>query len=564
MAEQPSDIEIARAASLRPIEEVAAELGIEAAALVLYGRQIAKLDLAWIAGLEKRPRGRLVLVTAITPTPAGEGKTTTTIGLGDALRRLGARAAICLREPSLGPCFGMKGGATGGGWAQVVPMERINLHFTGDFHAVGAAHNLLAAMVDNHLHWGNELGLDPRRILWRRVLDTNDRALRSIVLGLGGPVNGVPREAGFDITPASEVMAVFSLATDLADLEARLSRLVVGLTRERRPVGAGELEAAGAMTVLLADALAPNLVQTLEGTPAFVHGGPFGNVAHGCNSLIATRTALALADWVVTEAGFGADLGAEKFCDIKCRIGGLEPACAVLVASVRALRHHGGAAKEALARPDPRAVERGLSNLERHARNLARFGLRTVVALNRFEGDGEEELSLVEAFCRDRLGLEAVRCSHFAEGGAGALELARRVRSLAEAASGDEGRRFRPLYPDGMPLLEKVRTIATLIYGAEDVAAERAVRERFAELEAQGFENLPVCIAKTPYSFSTDPYLRGAPTGHVLPIRELRLSAGAGFLVVLCGAIDTMPGLPRRPAATRIRLDRTGRIEGLG
>jgi len=562
MAEQPSDIEIARAASLRPIEEVAAELGIEGAALVPHGRHVAKLDLARLAGLEKRPRGRLVLVTAITPTPAGEGKTTTTIGLGDALRRLGARTAICLREPSLGPCFGMKGGATGGGRAQVVPMERINLHFTGDFHAVGAAHNLLAAMVDNHLHWGNELGLDPRRILWRRVLDTNDRALRSIVLGLGGPTDGVPREAGFDITPASEVMAVLCLARDLVDLEARLSRMVVGLSREGRRVAAGELEAAGAMTVLLADALAPNLVQTLEGTPALVHGGPFGNVAHGCNSLIATRTALALADWVVTEAGFGADLGAEKFCDIKCRIGGLEPACAVLVASVRALRHHGGAAKEALARPDPRAVERGLSNLERHARNLARFGLRCVVALNRFAGDDEEELALVEAFCRDRLGLEAVRCTHFADGGAGALELAHRVRALAEAA-GEQGRRFRLLYPDSMPLLEKVRTIATTIYGAEDVSAERPVRELFDELEAQGFGSLPVCVAKTPYSFSADPSLRGAPMGHVLPIRELRLSAGAGFLVVLCGAINTMPGLPRRPAATRIRLDPEGRIEGL-
>jgi formate--tetrahydrofolate ligase len=563
MAEQPSDNEIARAARLRPIAEVAAELGIAADVLVPYGRHAAKVDLAGIAPLEARPRGRLVLVTAITPTPAGEGKTTTTIGLGDALRRLGARTAICLREPSLGPCFGVKGGATGGGRAQVVPRERINLHFTGDFHAVGAAHNLLAAIVDNHLHWGNEPGLDPRRILWRRVLDVNDRALRSIVVGLGGPAHGVPRETGFDITPASEVMAILCLARDAADLEARLGRIVVGLDRGGRPVTAAHLEAAGAMAALLVDALAPNLVQTLEGTPAFVHGGPFANIAHGCNSALATRTALATAEWVITEAGFGADLGAEKFCDIKCRIAGLAPDAAVLVATVRALRHHGGVPKDALARPDPGAVERGFANLERHARNLAKFGLPVIVALNRFAGDSEEELLLVERFCRDRLGIEAVRCSHFAEGGEGALDLARRVRALVEATRNEGSSSFRALYRDEARLWEKLRTVATEIYGAADIAAEKAVRDRFAELESRGFGHLPVCIAKTPYSFSADPSLKGAPSGHVLPIREVRLAAGADFVVAICGEITTMPGLPRRPAAASIRLDRGGRIEGL-
>ena len=563
MTAQPSDIEIARAARLRPIAEVAAEIGAPAEALTPHGRDVAKLDRAWLAGLEGRPRGKLVLVTAITPTPAGEGKTTTTVGLGDALRRLGERTLICLREPSLGPCFGMKGGAAGGGFAQVVPMERINLHFTGDFHAIGAAHNLLAAMVDNHLHWGNALGLDPRRVLWRHVLDMNDRALRRIVQGLGGPANGFPREGGFDITPASEVMAVLCLARDLADLEARLGRMVVGLTRERAPVTAADLEAQGAMTVLLREALEPNLVQTLEGTPALVHGGPFGNIAHGCNSVLATRSALGLADYVLTEAGFGADLGAEKFCDIKCRIAGLEPACAVLVATVRALRHHGGAARDALARPDPRAVEKGLANLERHVLNLRRFGLPTVVALNRFAGDGEDELGLVAAFCRDRLGVEAVRCSHWAEGGAGAVELARRVRELAAAPRPRDGRGFRLLYPDSLSLWEKARTIATEIYGAADVIADKAVRDRLEELDATGFGHLPVCIAKTQYSFSTDPTLEGAPSGHVVPIREVRLAAGAGFVVLVCGEIMTMPGLPRRPAAADIGLDAEGRVRGL-
>lgn len=560
MAEPPSDIEIARAAVLRPITEVAAELGIPEYALTPYGRHVAKVDLDWIAALGERPRGRLVLVTAITPTPAGEGKTTTTIGLGDAFRRLGSRTAICLREPSLGPCFGLKGGATGGGRAQIVPMERINLHFTGDFHAVGAAHNLLAAMVDNHLHWDNELGLDPRRVVWRRVLDTNDRALRSIVLGLGGPTDGVPRESGFDITPASEVMAVLCLARDLVDLEQRLARMVVGLSRERRPVTAAELEAAGAMTVLLREALAPNLVQTLEGTPAFVHGGPFANIAHGCNSVLATRTALATAEMVVTEAGFGADLGAEKFVDIKSRSSGLFPGAAVLVASIRALRHHGGVAREALARPDRAAVARGLANLDHHVRIVRRLGLPAVVALNAFAGDGEEELSLVRSHCRDRLGVEAVVCTHWADGGVGALELAQKVLALLHEHRIPAARR---LYEDATPLGEKLRTVATEIYGAADILLEKAASARLAELEGQGFGRLPVCIAKTQYSLTADPNLRGAPSGHVLPIRELRVSAGAGFVVAICGDINTMPGLPRRPAATRIRLDADGRIEGL-
>ncbi|MCX8102436.1 MAG: formate--tetrahydrofolate ligase [Geminicoccaceae bacterium] len=560
MAEPTSDIEIARAARPRPIAEVAAELGIPEHALTAYGRHVAKVDLGWIAGLEGRPRGRLVLVTAVTPTPAGEGKTTTTIGLGDALRRLGKRTAICLREPSLGPCFGAKGGATGGGRAQVVPMERINLHFTGDFHAVGAAHNLLAAMVDNHLHWGNELGLDPRRILWRRVLDTNDRALRRIVVGLGGPADGVPREDGFDITPASEVMAVLCLARDLLDLEARLARMLVGLTRDRVPVTAARLEAHGAMAVLLLDALAPNLVQTLEGTPAFVHGGPFANIAHGCNSVLATRTALATAEVVVTEAGFGADLGAEKFVDIKSRASGLYPEAAVLVASIRALRHHGGVAREALARPDRAAVARGIANLDRHVRILRRLGLPTVVALNVFAGDSAEEFSFVQAHCRDRLGVEAVLCSHWAHGGAGALELAQKVAALL-----DEHRAAgaRLLYDDATALVEKLRTVATEIYGAADILLEKAASVRLAELEGAGFGRLPVCIAKTPYSFAADPNLSAAPSSHVLPIRDIRVSAGAGFVVAICGEIATMPGLPRRPAATRIRLDAEGRIEGL-
>ncbi len=561
MVEQPSDLEIARSVRLRPIAEVAAELGVPEDALEPYGRAVAKLDLGWIAGLDRERRGRLVLVTAITPTPAGEGKTTTTIGLGDALRRLGRKVAICLREPSLGPCFGRKGGATGGGRAQVAPMERINLHFTGDVHAVGAAHNLLAALVDNHLHWGLAPELDPRRVLWRRVVDVNDRALRHLVLGLGGPGEGVPRESGFDITPASEVMAILCLARDRADLQARLGRIVVGHDCRGGLVRAADLEAAGAMAVLLHEALAPNLVQTLEGTPALVHGGPFANIAHGCNSLMATETALARAEIVVTEAGFGADLGAEKFCHIKCRAGGLVPDAAVLVATVRALRHHGGTPADALARPDPAAVERGLANLERHAAILRRFGLPTVVALNRFAGDTAEELALVEAFCRDRLGVPAVVCTHWADGGAGALDLARAVIETLERPRG--GQRFRFLFDEGTPLRARIETIARELYGAGAVVFERAAEAALADLATAGFAELPVCMAKTPASFTADPHRRGAPSGFTLPVRELRLAAGAGFVVALCGEIVTMPGLPRRPAAASIRLDPAGRIEGL-
>ncbi len=554
-----ADIDIARAAKLLPIEKVAERLDLPAAALHPYGRHIAKLDFAHLAGLSASRQGKLVLVTAISPTPAGEGKTTTTVGLGDALNRIGRRAAICLREPSLGPCFGMKGGAAGGGYAQVVPMESINLHFTGDFHAIGSANNLLAALIDNHIYWGNEKNLDTRRITWRRALDMNDRALRQIVSSLGGPANGFPREAGFDITVASEVMAVFCLSADLAELEGRLGRMIVGWTRDRQPVTAADLDAAGAMTVLLKDALMPNLVQTLEGNPAFVHGGPFANIAHGCNSVVATRTALRLADYVVTEAGFGADLGAEKFFDIKCRKAGLSPAAAVVVATVRALKMHGGVARERLAEADDQALRRGLANLERHVGNLRKFGVPVVVAVNRFATDRLEEHSLVREFCRERLGVDAIACNHWAEGSAGAEALAQAVVGLCDA-----GAEFRPLYPDAMPLWEKLRTIAVEIYGAADIGADGAVRGRFDELDRAGYGHFPVCVAKTQYSFSADPALRGAPSGHVVPVRELRLAAGAEFVVAICGDIMTMPGLPRLPAAARIRLDAAGNVQGLG
>lgn len=561
--DMPGDIEIAHATPLRPIEAVAARLGIEEAALHRYGRDIAKLDLGHVAGLADRPDGRLVLVTAITPTPAGEGKTTTTVGLGDALNRIGRTAVIALREPSLGPCFGMKGGAAGGGYAQVVPMEQINLHFTGDFHAIGSAHNLLAALLDNHVYWGNELGLDERRIVWRRAMDMNDRALRQIVSSLGGIANGFPREDGFDITVASEVMAVFCLAIDLADLERRLGRMIVGYTRSRRPVTAGDLEAAGAMTVLLKDAFAPNLVQTLEGNPAFVHGGPFANIAHGCNSVIATRTALKLAEYVVTEAGFGADLGAEKFFDIKCRKAGLEPAAAVIVATVRALKMHGGLARDELHVENPKALERGFANLARHVRNVRKFGVPSVVAINRFLADSEAELAFVREHCRRELGVEAILCEHWAKGSAGAEALARHVVALCEAPHPLDGRGFTRLYPDEMPLWEKMRTIAKEIYAAEDIIADQKIRDQFKDYQARGYGQFPICVAKTQYSFSTDPDLKGAPSHHVVPIRELRLAGGAEFLVVICGEIMTMPGLPKAPAARRIRLDASGRIEGL-
>ena len=554
-----SDLEIARAAAPRPIEEVAAErLGLPADCLTPYGRDKAKVDTARIPGLADRPDGKLVLVTAITPTPAGEGKTTTTVGLGDGLAAIGERAMVCLREPSLGPCFGMKGGAAGGGFAQVVPMEDINLHFTGDFHAIGAAHNLLAALIDNHIHWGNALGLDPRRIAWRRVVDMNDRALRRIVLALGGAANGFPREDGFDIAVASEVMAILCLAGDLDDMKARLGNIVVGETRARERVRAAALKAAGPMAALLRDALKPNLVQTLEGTPAFVHGGPFANIAHGCNSVAATRAALKLADYVVTEAGFGADLGAEKFFDIKCRKAGLKPDCAVLVATARALKMHGGMARADLSIANPEAVEKGAANLARHVANVRRFGVPVVVAINRFSADAPAETAAIERVCA-RLGVEAVMADHWAAGGAGAADLARAVVRTIARGEAD----FRPLYPDDMPLWDKLGVIARELYGAREVTADKRVRARFDELQEAGFGRFPVCVAKTQYSFSTDPSLKGAPSGHIAPVREVRLAAGAEFAVAVCGDIMTMPGLPRRPAAEEIGVDSQGRIEGL-
>ncbi|RDJ20030.1 formate--tetrahydrofolate ligase [Bosea caraganae] len=555
----PTDIEIARAARLKPVTAIAETAGIPEQALNPYGKFIAKVDTAAIPDFDARPNGKLILVTAINPTPAGEGKTTTTVGLGDGLKRIGKNVVIALREPSLGPCFGVKGGAAGGGYAQIVPMEQINLHFTGDFHAITSAHNLLAAMLDNHIYWGNKLDLDARNIALRRVMDMNDRALRATVSSLGGNGNGYPREDGFDITVASEVMAIFCLARDLADLEERLGRIVVGRSRAKQPVTAAELKATGAMTVLLKDALMPNLVQTLEGTPAFVHGGPFANIAHGCNSVIATRAALKLADYVVTEAGFGADLGAEKFFDIKCRKAGLRPDAAVIVATVRALKMHGGAAKEALGQEDLHALQAGLANLARHVENIRKFGVPPIVAINNFTSDSHAEHELIRSFCRNHLGVEAVICRHWAEGGAGTEELAHKVAELAEGGDAD----FAPLYPDEMPLKDKLETVAREIYGAAGLSLGPRVAARFAELEAAGHGHLPVCVAKTQYSFSADPTLRGAPSGHLVPVRELRLSAGAGFVVAICGDVMTMPGLPREPAAERIHIDAQGQIEGL-
>ncbi len=554
-----SDIEISQAAKMRPILEVAAEkLGIPAEDLLPYGHYKAKLSLDYVASLAKRPDGKLILVTAITPTPAGEGKTTTTVGLGDALNAIGEKAIVCIREPSLGPCFGVKGGAAGGGYAQVVPMEDINLHFTGDFHAIGAANNLLAAMIDNHVYWGNKLDIDVRRVTWRRAVDMNDRALRSIVTSLGGAANGFPREAGFDITVASEVMAIFCLAADLADLQRRLGQIQIGQTRDKKPVTAKDLSAAGSMAALLKDALAPNLVQTLENNPAFIHGGPFANIAHGCNSVIATKAALKLADYVVTEAGFGADLGAEKFFDIKCRKAGLKPACAVVVATIRALKMHGGVAKEDLKRENLAALEKGFANLERHVENLRKYHVPVVVSVNRFSSDTEAEIALLKRLC-STIGAQCVMADHWAEGGAGATDLAHVVvRTIAENPSD-----FRPLYPDHMSLWDKTRTIAQEIYGADDITADKSVRERFAELEREGFGKFPICVAKTQYSFTTNPDAKGVPLGHIIPIREVRLSAGAEFVVVICGDIMTMPGLPKVPAANNIELGFDGRITGL-
>jgi formate--tetrahydrofolate ligase len=554
-----SDIEISQAANMRPIIEIAADrLGIPAEFVLPYGHYKAKISLDYLASLADRPDGKLILVTAITPTPAGEGKTTTTVGLGDALNELGQKAVICIREPSLGPCFGIKGGAAGGGYAQVVPMEDINLHFTGDFHAIGAANNLLAALIDNHVYWGNKLDIDTRRITWRRALDMNDRALREIVTSLGGAANGFPREAGFDITVASEVMAIFCLASDLADLQRRLGQIQIGQTRDKKPVTASDLSAAGSMAALLKDALAPNLVQTLENNPAFIHGGPFANIAHGCNSAIATKAALKLGDWVVTEAGFGADLGAEKFFDIKCRKAGLKPDCTVIVATIRALKMHGGVAKDALKAENLDALKEGFANLKRHVENVRSYGVPVIVSVNRFSSDTEAEITLLKSLC-DELGVECVLADHWAEGGAGAADLARTVIGTIQSTPS----RFKPLYPDDMPLIEKARTIAQKIYGATDISAEKSVRDRFAELEAAGFGHFPICVAKTQYSFSTNPDAKGAPSGFTIPIREVRLSAGAEFVVVICGDIMTMPGLPKVPAANSIELGADGRITGL-
>ena len=558
MAEVKSDIEIARAATKKPIMEIGAKLGIPAEHLLPYGHDKAKISAEFIASKRGGKDGKLILVTAINPTPAGEGKTTTTVGLGDGLNRIGKKAITCIREASLGPNFGVKGGAAGGGYAQVVPMEEMNLHFTGDFHAITTAHNLLSALVDNHIYWGNELGIDTRRVVWRRVMDMNDRALRQINVSLGGVANGFPREAGFDITVASEVMAILCLATDLKDLQKRIGDIIVAYRRDKTPIYARDLKADGAMAVVLKDAMQPNLVQTLENNPAFVHGGPFANIAHGCNSVVATTTALKLADYVVTEAGFGADLGAEKFFDIKCRKAGLKPAAAVIVATVRALKMNGGVKKEDLGKENVEAVKKGCANLGRHIENVKQFGVPAVVAINHFHSDTDAEIQAVQDFVAS-MGEEAILCKHWAHGSAGIEELARKVVSLAEAGTSQ----FAPLYPDEMPLFEKINTIVQRIYRGSEAIADKSVRDQLHAWEQAGYGNLPVCMAKTQYSFSTDPNLRGAPTGHTVPIREVRLSAGAGFVVVVCGEIMTMPGLPKVPSSEKIYLNEQGQIEGL-
>ncbi|MBT5457037.1 MAG: formate--tetrahydrofolate ligase [Rhodospirillaceae bacterium] len=555
MAEVKSDLEIARAATIQPIGEIADKLGVPAENVQAYGPTKAKIDTSYLDGSTKN--GKLILVTGISPTPAGEGKSTTTVGLGDALNRIGKNAMICLREPSLGPCFGVKGGAAGGGYSQVIPMEDINLHFTGDFHAITSAHNLLSALLDNHIYWGNDLGIDARRVSWRRVVDLNDRALRSIVGSLGGVANGFPRETGFDITVASEVMAIFCLANDLKDLEARIGNIIVAETRGRDPITATDLKGAGPMTVLLKEAILPNLVQTLEHTPAFVHGGPFANIAHGCNSVSATKSALKLTDYVVTEAGFGSDLGAEKFFDIKCRSAGLTPDAVVLVATVRALKMHGGVARDALGTENVEALREGSANLLRHIENLKKFGVPVVVGINRFISDTDAEIALIQEVCKD-VGTEAIECTHWGDGSAGAEALAEAVVARAEAPSD-----FEMLYPDDMPLWDKIETIATKIYRAGSVSAPANVRRLIAGFEEKGYGKLPVCMAKTQMSFSADPTLRGAPEGFDVNIREVRLAAGAGFMVAVCGDIMTMPGLPRVPAANSIKLNEKGQIEGL-
>ncbi|MBL8576661.1 MAG: formate--tetrahydrofolate ligase [Mesorhizobium sp.] len=558
MAEVKSDIQIARAAKKKPIMEIGAKLGIPAEHLLPYGHDKAKISAEFIASKKGGKDGKLILVTAINPTPAGEGKTTTTVGLGDGLNRIGKKAITCIREASLGPNFGVKGGAAGGGYAQVVPMEDMNLHFTGDFHAITTAHNLLSALIDNHIYWGNELGIDTRRVAWRRVMDMNDRALREIVCSLGGVANGYPREAGFDITVASEVMAILCLATDLKDLQKRIGDIIIAYRRDKTPVYARDLKADGAMAVVLKDAMQPNLVQTLENNPAFVHGGPFANIAHGCNSVVATTTALKLADYVVTEAGFGADLGAEKFFDIKCRKAGLKPAAAVIVATVRAMKMNGGVKKEDLGTENVEAVKKGCANLGRHIENVKQFGVPVVVAMNHFISDTDAEIAAMKEFVAAQ-GSEAILCKHWAHGSAGIEELANKVVELAESGQSQ----FAPLYPDDMPLFDKINTIVKRIYRGSEAIADKSVRDQLHAWEQAGYGNLPVCMAKTQYSFSTDPNLRGAPTGHTVPVREVRLSAGAGFVVVICGEIMTMPGLPKVPSSEKIYLNDKGEIEGL-
>jgi len=553
-----SDIEIAREAKMKPITEIGKKLNMPAEALMQYGPSKAKISFDYLESIKKNKDGKLILVTAISPTPAGEGKTTTTVGLGDGLNRIGKKAMICLREPSLGPCFGMKGGAAGGGYAQVVPMEDINLHFTGDFHAITSAHNLLSALIDNHIYWGNELEIDERRVTWRRVLDMNDRALRDVVTSLGGVANGFPRQTGFDITVASEVMAIFCLADGLADLQKRLGDIVIAYTRDRKPIYCRDVKADGPMTVLLKDALMPNFVQTLENNPAFIHGGPFANIAHGCNSVSATKTALKLADYVVTEAGFGADLGAEKFFDIKCRKAGLKPEAVVIVATVRALKMHGGVAKDKLGDENVEALKKGCANLGRHIANVKKFGVPAVVAINRFIKDSEAELVAIQEFTKT-LGVDAVVCEHWGKGSEGTEELANKVVGLIDAG----GAKFKPLYDEKLPLFDKIDLICKEIYGASGAVADNKVRDQLKQWEDAGYGHLPVCMAKTQYSFSTDPNLRGAPSGHEVPVREVRLSAGAGFIVAVCGEIMTMPGLPRVPSANSIVLDEAGLIQGL-
>ena len=560
MSEIKSDIQIAREAKMQPIKDILAKINVpdESSAFSPMGRHIAKINLEYLDSLKNKKEGKLILVTAITPTPAGEGKTTTSVGLNDGLNKIGKKSIVCLREPSLGPSFGMKGGAAGGGYAQVVPMEQINLHFTGDFHAITSAHNLLSALIDNHIYWGNKLNIDVRRIVWKRVLDMNDRALRSININLGGVANGFPREDGFDITVASEIMAIFCLANNLEDLENRIGNITVAYTREKKPIYAKDLKAQGPMTVLLKEAIRPNITQTLENNPAIIHGGPFANIAHGCNSVIATKAGLKLADYVVTEAGFGADLGAEKFLDIKCRKSDLKPSCVVIVATIRALKMHGGVAKDDLKNENVEALKKGLVNLERHVENVKKFGLPVAIAVNHFIKDTDDEVKALVDFC-NKLGIKASLCTHWANGGEGTKELASHVADLCEKNEN----KFKFLYENKTPLFKKIETIAKEIYRADEVIADTKIRDQLKSFEEAGYGELPICVAKTQYSFSTDPNLKGAPTGHSLPIREIRLSSGAEFIVVVCGAIMTMPGLPRVPAADSIKLNKKGEIEGL-